>query len=130
MAHHPVPDIESAPFWEGLGHHEIVVRRCLDCGRDFFPRMPACPWYGHRNLTDQVVSGKGHIYSWVRVHRALSDDPAVEPPYVVASIDLDDGCRMFGRLEPQEAAAIGLAVSPRFVEHDGWTELVFEPSPS
>ena len=62
------------------------------------------------------------------MHRALSDDPVVAAPYVVATIELDDGCRMFGRIEPHEAAAIGLEVMPRFIDHDGWTELIFAPS--
>ena len=94
---------------------------------DFFPRLPTCPRCGGRRLVDETVSGAGTVYSWVRVHRALGDTPVVEPPYVVATIDLDDGCRMFGRIEPHQSAAIGLAVTPAFVDHDGWTELVFAP---
>jgi hypothetical protein len=67
------------------------------------------------------------VYSWVRVHRPLSDVPVVEPPYVVATVELDDGCRMFGRIEPHESATIGLTVAGSFVDHEGWTELVFIP---
>jgi uncharacterized OB-fold protein len=120
--------MHSAVFWEGLGRHEIVVERCSDCARDFFPHLPTCPWCGGRNVIEQVVSGEGSIYSWVRVHRALSDEPVVEPPYVVATIELEDGCRVFGRIEPHEAASIGLAVTPGFIDHGEWTELVFHPS--
>lgn len=130
MAHGPVPDLHSAAFWDGLAEREVVVQRCGDCARDFFPHLPSCPWCGGRNLTDQVVSGEGTIYSWVRVHRALSASPVVEAPYVVATVELDDGCRVFARVEPHQAATIGLAVTARFVDHDDWTELVFEPAPS
>jgi uncharacterized OB-fold protein len=49
-------------------------------------------------------------------------------PYTIATVDLDGGGRIFGRVEPAEAAAIGLAVGPVFVDHDGWTELRFAPS--
>jgi uncharacterized OB-fold protein len=130
MANRPVPDVQSASFWEGLANHEVVVEHCNDCSLDFFPHLPTCPRCGGRNVVDRVVSGRGRAYSRIRVHRALSDEPAVQPPYAVGTIELDDGCRMFGRIEPHEAAAIGLEVSPRFIDHDGWTELAFQPSSS
>ncbi|HEY6623814.1 MAG TPA: OB-fold domain-containing protein [Acidimicrobiales bacterium] len=123
----PESDLHSNAFWAGLRRRQVVVGRCLDCQRDFFPRLPTCPRCGGRRLVDETVSGAGTVYSWVRVHRALGDSSVVEPPYVVATIDLDDGCRMFGRIEPHQSAAIGLAVTPAFVDHDGWTELVFAP---
>ncbi|HEX4244939.1 MAG TPA: OB-fold domain-containing protein, partial [Acidimicrobiales bacterium] len=95
----------------------------------FFPHLPRCPWCGGCQLVDAVVSGSGTVYSWVRVHRALSDAPVVDPPYVVATVELDDGCRMFGRIEPQETVVIGMAVTATFVDHDEWTELAFAPAP-
>ncbi len=49
---------------------------------------------------------------------------------MVATVELDDGCRMFGRIEPHQSAAIGLAVIATFVDHDGWTELAFAPESS
>lgn len=137
MARFPVPDRHSRPFWEGLARHEVVVARCSACGRTFFPHLPACPWCASGSVAEVVVPGTGVIYSWVRVCRALVPDPAAPPPYVVATVELDtegaraDGdpgcCRIFGRLVPHEAAAIGIAVGPSFVARDGWTELVFEP---
>lgn len=127
MAPRPDADLLSAAFWEGLRRRKVVVARCLDCERDFFPHLPSCPRCGGRQLVNQAVSGSGTVYSWVRVHRSLSDAPVVEPPYVVATVELDDGCRMFGRIEPHESATIGLAVAGSFVDHEGWTELVFIP---
>jgi hypothetical protein len=102
----------------------------VDCQRDFFPHLPTCPRCGGRHLVDEIVAGSGTVYSWVRVHRPLSDARVVEAPYVVATVELDDGCRMFGRIEPHESATIGLVVRASFVDHDGWTELVFTPGSS
>jgi uncharacterized OB-fold protein len=48
-------------------------------------------------------------------------------PYAVATVELDGGARVFGRVEPPDIAAIGLRVRPHFVDHDGWTELRFVP---
>jgi uncharacterized OB-fold protein len=130
VAIRPEGDLHSDAFWEGLRHRRVVVGRCLDCQRDFFPRLPTCPRCGGRHLVDETVSGSGTVYSWVRVHRPLSETPVVQTPYVVATVELDDGCRMFGRIEPHQSAAIGLAVIATFVDHDGWTELAFAPGPS
>jgi uncharacterized OB-fold protein len=125
MAMQPDSDRHSAAFWDGLRRRQVVVGRCLDCQRNFFPHLPSCPRCGGRRLADQVTAGSGTVYSWVRAHRSLSDPPAVAPPYVVATVELDDGCRLFGRIEPHQSVAIGLPVYADFVDHGPWTELVF-----
>ncbi len=141
----PHPDAHSAAFWDGLRRHEVLVQHCGTCGCDFLPHVPACPGCGSRRLSVRPVRGTGTVYSWVGVHRALSADPPVDVPYAIATVDLDTGvsrgsaaprpggsvdriaCRMFGRLLPPEAVAIGLAVEPHFIDHDAWAELAFRP---
>lgn len=129
MAIQPEEDRHSAAFWDGLRRRQVVVGRCLDCRRNFFPHLPSCPRCGGRRLAHQVTDGSGTVYSWVRVHRPLSDAPVVAVPYVVATVELDDGCRLFGRIEPQESVTIGMPVCATFVDHGRWTELVFAPGP-
>jgi uncharacterized OB-fold protein len=129
MAIQPEDDLHSVAFWDGLRRRQVVVGRCLDCRRNFFPHLPSCPRCGGRRVADQVTAGSGTVYSWVRVHRPLSDAPVVAPPYVVATVELDDGCRLFGRIEPQESVTIGLPVCASFVDRGQWTELVFVPGP-
>jgi uncharacterized OB-fold protein len=125
----PQADLHSASYWEGLRAGKVVVQCCRACGLTFFPHLPTCPRCASREVVDQESGGTGTVYSWVRVHRALSDEPVVDPPYAVVTVDLDGGGRVFGRLEPHDAAGVGLAVRPRFVDHGDWTELVFEPRP-
>jgi uncharacterized OB-fold protein len=74
------------------------------------------------------TSGTGHVYSFVRVHRALNPALSAEVPYCIATVDLEGGGRIQGRLEPAAAARIGLAVAPVFCHHPGWTELRFRPA--
>ncbi|HET6966459.1 MAG TPA: OB-fold domain-containing protein [Acidimicrobiales bacterium] len=121
----PVPDEESGPFWAGLGEGRIVLQACPACGRRRFPRMPACPYCGAEGGSDVESPGTGTVYSWVRVQRVLTPAMAGQVPYCIATVDLDGGGRMHGRLEPASEARIGLRVEPRFVPHDGWTELRF-----
>ncbi|MDQ1374039.1 MAG: uncharacterized protein QOJ09_1377, partial [Actinomycetota bacterium] len=103
------------------------VQACPSCGRHRLPRMPSCPWCATAGGTDAVVDGHGTVYSFVRALRALTPAMDTEVPYAVATVDLDGGARVFGRVEPPDLVVIGLRVQPRFVDHDGWTELRFAP---
>jgi uncharacterized OB-fold protein len=124
----PTPDQLSEPFWAALAQRRVLVQECPACGRRRFPRLPSCPYCAAEGGTDVEVPGTGTVYSFVRMHRALTPAMADEVPYTIATVDLDGGGRIFGRVEPAEAAAIGLVVGPVFVDHDGWTELRFTPA--
>jgi uncharacterized OB-fold protein len=65
------------------------------------------------------------VYSWVGVQRALTPAFESEVPYTIATVDLDEGARAFGRLEGAEPTAPGGAVTATFVDHPEWTELRF-----
>jgi uncharacterized OB-fold protein len=123
----PAPNIDelSAPFWEALRQHHVVVQRCPACGRQRFPRLPSCPYCGTVGGVDAEIDGTGTVYSFVGVERALTPAFAGDAPYAIVTVDLDGGGRILGRLDPYERAAIGLRVEPSFVDHDGWTELRF-----
>jgi uncharacterized OB-fold protein len=121
----PTPDQLSEPFWAALAERRVLVQECPECGRRRFPRLPSCPYCAAEGGTDIEVPGTGTVYSFVRMHRALTPAMADEVPYTIATVDLDGGGRIFARVEPAEAVEIGVAVSPVFVDHDGWTELRF-----
>jgi uncharacterized OB-fold protein len=87
--------------------------------------MPACPYCAATGSEDVEVSGSGSVYSYVVVHRALTPAMEDQVPYCIATVDLDGGGRIHGRLEPASAAAIGQPVDAVFVDHPGWTELRF-----
>jgi hypothetical protein len=87
--------------------------------------MPACPYCGISGGVEVVVPGSGTVYSWVGVQRPMTPAFAGEVPYVVAAVDLDGGGRVFARVSPVEDVAIGMKVTPEFVDHEGWTELRF-----
>jgi len=124
----PVTDLDSEPFFAGLRRGVIVVQECAACERRRFGRLGACPYCSAPGGTDVEVSGEGVVHSFVRVHRPLTPAMADEVPYAIATVELDAGVRMVGRIEPPEVAAIGVRVTSRFVDHDGWTELRFTVS--
>ena len=121
----PVVDEDSRPYWEGLRAHRIVVQRCPACGQTRFPPMPSCPSCGTPGADDVEATGTGSVYSFVRVHRAFSSDHAADVPYTVVVVDLDEGCRVLGRIEDHGPAAIGDHVTAFYVDHATWTELRF-----
>jgi len=131
----PQPDLDSAPFWDGLRRHAVIVQECDDCGRRRFGRLGSCPYCGVPGGTDVEVAGTGTVYSFVRIHRALTPEMAGEVPYTVGTIELDGpaagvaGPRLLGRVEPAGDVAIGSRVRPTFVDHPSWTELRFVVEP-
>ncbi|MCB0997566.1 MAG: OB-fold domain-containing protein [Acidimicrobiales bacterium] len=126
----PVPDLDTAPFLSALRDEQLLLQRCDACGRHRFPPMPSCPWCGAERHVFEAVAGVGQVYSFVTVHRPLTPAFADEVPYVIATVDLDVGCRIFGRLEAPDGSTpdvvrIGRRVVARFVHHADWTEVRF-----
>jgi len=124
----PEPDAESAPYWDGLRRHEVLLQQCPACGAVRFPPMPTCPNCAAEGGSPVESPATGVVYSFVRVHRAFSAEFAADVPYTVAVVELDEGCRMLGRIAGGRPAAVGDRVSPTFADHEGWTELQFEPA--
>lgn len=122
----PVADTDSRFYWEGLAQEQLTVQECTACGRRRFPPMPCCPYCAATGTVIRRVTA-GTVYSWITVRRAFQPAFAGEVPYTIATVDLDGGGRITGRLEPGEAAAPGLRVRPHFVHHPGWTEARFHP---
>jgi uncharacterized OB-fold protein len=120
----PKIDHDSAPFWDGLAAHQLIVQQCPVCHHSWLPRTPSCPYCGAEHPLDRVDPGAGVVYSFVRAHRAMSPAMAGEVPYTIAAVELDGGGRVFARIDGE--CAIGERVTPVFVAHDSWTELRYQ----
>ncbi|MGF7159393.1 hypothetical protein FHS85_001012 [Rhodoligotrophos appendicifer] len=95
----PVPDADSAPFWDGTRAHKLLIQRCTNCGTLRFPARKSCG-HCHSDASDWTeVSGKGRVYSWIVVNHPVPREVyGQEVPYVVALIDLDEGVRMVSNI--------------------------------
>jgi uncharacterized OB-fold protein len=119
-----------------LGEYRRVVdrdrlrlERCDRCGRHRVEPMPSCPWCGGAEFTVVDAAGTGRVYSWITVHRALDDEHADEVPFTIAAVSLDEGCRVFARVDAPSASLVAdVPVTAHFVDREGWTELRFAPS--
>ena len=115
----PVPAIDpgSAPYWEALCQHRLILKRCNACGRAHFYPRELCPYCYADNLAWIEASGLGVIYSFTVCHRPAGPAFTADVPYIVALVELAEGPRMMTRIAGDPAAvAIGRAARVRFVQ--------------
>jgi uncharacterized OB-fold protein len=94
----PVPTRETRPFFDALAGGTLALQRCAACSRFRYPVGPVCPYCGGASFPWQPVSGRGSVHSWIRYHKCYVPELESQMPYVVLSVQLDEGPRIFGRL--------------------------------
>jgi len=90
MSDRPSPAITelTAPFWRGGAAGELRIQRCGACRRWVHPPQPMCPSCHGREMRAEAVSGRGAVWSYtVNRYRWA---PGIEPPYVLAEVELDE----------------------------------------
>jgi len=90
----PEPSEVSAPFWEGLNAGELRLQRCATCSRYVFYPRSVCPHCLSDRLEWQTASGRGRLYSYTIVRRAMNPAFAADVPYVFAIVELKEGPRV------------------------------------
>ncbi|HEX7097197.1 MAG TPA: zinc ribbon domain-containing protein [Acidimicrobiales bacterium] len=110
----PFADRDSAPWWEALSRHELVLQRCDSCGRWRWPARIMCGECGSFDWSWQQPPDTGEIASWITTHHAFL--PGFEAPYhtVFVRLDVQDDIVMPGSWFADMAPAIGMAVRVHF----------------
>lgn len=116
----PQPTTRSAPFWDAAKRHQLVIQRCSACGifRHYpQPMCRACHSLAHEWAR---ASGRGEIYSYSVAHRAFHPWWKERVPYVIATIQLEEGVRILCDLPgvPLAEVAIGRRVEVCFEDVD------------
>ena len=96
----PVADPVTKPFWDSLNAKQMQIQFSPNANKwVFYPRM-VCPYTGSRELEWRPVSGKGTLYAFTvnYIARNPGGGFGADVPYVVALVDLDEGCRMMSTL--------------------------------
>ena len=111
----------SQAFWDAAARGELVVQRCSDCGSLRHYPQPLCPACTSAEYDWAPLSGRGVIYSYTVSHRAFHPAWKEHAPYVLATIELQEGIRMITDLLGVDPAsvAIGQAVEVEFVDMPG-----------
>ena len=122
----PRPNALSRPFWEGTKQHELRLQRCDACGTHRFPPSPRCP----ECLSDAAqwvkVSGRGKVWSWIRMWQRYFPAFEAELPYNVAYVELDEGPKLMTNLVEVDDADIHCDM-PVEVVFDDVTEQITLP---
>jgi len=111
----PVPDEDTKEFWEGCRRHEFLIQKC-DNNHYRYPPRAICPTCFSVKSGWDKVNGKGEVYSFIIVRRALDPSWEKDVPYVIADILLDQGVRMISNVigcKPEEVK-IGMKVEVVF----------------
>lgn len=129
----PLPTVspDGQAFWEGTKRHELRVQYCPLCRRYQFPPRIVCAHCGASSPEWRTASGRATVYSFTIVHRAPEPAFAADVPYVVATVDLEEGPRMMTNITgcPVDRIKIGMAVTAWFDDVSEDVTLVkFKPS--
>jgi len=109
----PIADPITAPFWEAAREGRLMIGRCRDTGRHFFPPRGVSPFTLSSNVELVPATGRGTLYSYTVMR--------TKEPYLPAMVDLAEGPRVFTNLVDVEIEAIriGLALRVVFKPTDG-----------
>jgi uncharacterized OB-fold protein len=107
---HPEPSVESAPYWQALREHRLVVQSCRHCGRlRHYPRTVCEACFGLEY--DWVeLPGRGSIHSWTVTHHPFHFAFKPLVPYITVTVDLAPGVRMMAPLAAAATTPLALGM--------------------
>lgn len=121
----PLPDRDTAPFWEAMNARELRFQRCSPCGAFRYPVGPLCPVCRSFDFEWVASTGRGQVYSYTVVHHQTH--PAFPAPYIVLLVEMEEGPRVVARLRDGHAPVeIGAAVRVQWEDAGGQWLPVFE----
>ena len=88
----PVPDAQSAGFWEAAANHVLAIQQCDQCGFLSHPPVDICRQClsPDRSFRYEPVSGRATVKTWTVVRDAFLAGFAGDVPYVLAEAELDE----------------------------------------
>ncbi len=118
--HKPLPRGEHhhGEFYQFCKQHELRFQRCGGCGAWRHMPRESCNACGSFEWTWEKSSGKGTLFSWTVIHRAVHPGFEAELPYASVVVELEEGVRLVSRVKdvPVEALRLGLPLKVGFEE--------------
>lgn len=114
----PAPTEHGLPYWKSVRNHQLKFLRCEECGSWINYVKLLCPSCGSRELSWNVCSGKGKLYSYSILHRASSPAFKEKTPYVLAIVELEEGIKMMSHLINCDLAQVDVDMEVEVVFDD------------
>jgi uncharacterized protein len=119
-------------FWrEQPQRYRLLGSECNRCGSIYFPPRPVCPECRRESvgkMAHRQLSGRGTILAHTVVHQP-ADGFDLQAPYVMAIVELEEGCRVMAQVIDvvPEAIKPGLAVEAAFrrIREDGASGVIY-----
>jgi len=114
-------------YWRNqVPRYRLMGEECVKCGAKHFPRRPVCSC-GSTEFKPYKLPERGEVVTWTTIHNPPKGYEKYVP-YVVALIELEDGCRVLSQLVdiPPEDVSPGLKVEAVFrkIKEDGKDGLI------
>ncbi|MEU4841319.1 thiolase C-terminal domain-containing protein [Nocardia testacea] len=88
----PLLSLDTEFFWTSGADGNLRIQECRACAALIHPPQPICRYCRSRELAPRIVSGTAVLASFTVNHRFGL--PGLPPPYVVATVALDDDPRV------------------------------------
>ena len=112
----PVIDHDSKVYWESAKNNKLMIQHSKKNNEYFLYSKQLISNIDNNDIEWKEVSGRGLIYSFTEV--AVPAGPAFEndTPYIVASIELEEGARIISNIINinKKEIAIGKKVKVKF----------------
>ena len=88
----PLLALDTEFFWTSGADGQLRIQECRACSALIHPPQPICRYCRSRELGPRIVSGTATLAAFTVNHRFAL--PGLPPPYVVATVALDDDPRV------------------------------------
>jgi len=113
----------NAPYWEGAKRHELLLRKCEECGEFQWPPRPMCSKCHSFEFEWVQAKGTGTLYSYTIANRPWHIGFVNETPYAVVVVELDEGIRMLGNSEGVKPEDLRIGMSMEVAFNDATEEV-------
>jgi uncharacterized OB-fold protein len=97
----------AVPFWDATSEGRLVLPWCTGCEQPIWYPRASCPACRGSDIEWREASGRATVYAVTVEHSAQTR--ALEVPYAVALVDLDEGVRLLTNVVgvPADRVAVG-----------------------
>jgi uncharacterized OB-fold protein len=116
---HPLPELEglTQEFYDFCKQGTLHFQRCADCNAWRHVPREMCPECGSWDWAWAPSTGRGKVFSWTVVVRALHPAFQDDTPYAPVIVEMDEGVRLLTQISD---------VAPDALEIDMPVEVAFD----